>query len=533
VSRAERRWCLAFGGLLAIVTTLPYVWAVAREGEAWRFSGFLFGVEDGNSYVAKMLAGSYGAWLFRTPYTTVPQTGILAFLPYLVLGKLAAGPALHEQLLALYHGARVAAIPFGVMVTYGFASRFLQEPRARQWATVLASIGGGLGWLIPLSGRSTLYGSLPLEFYSPETFGFLAVLGLPHLVVARALLLVALGWYLDGVQQSGRTAWAAVALLALGLFQPLAVVSAWVVIVFHVMLEAWRGGLARAALLARLRVAAGVIAGSSPVVVYYGVLGIVDPFVREWTAQNIIRSPHPIHYVLAYGLFVVVAVWGVARARPRGPHLLLIGWLLALPALAYAPVELQRRLPDGVWVAIVILAVAAVCQWSGGPGSPAIISFAAVSLPSTLLLIVGSLRTAMTPSTPAFIAAEAVAAYRTLSDRAQPGDAVLASFPTGNVLPAWAPVRVPMGHGPESIRLVDVRPRVEAFFRAETDEAERQALLAEHEVRFVFSGPSERSLGDWNPDTADYLTGIYSSGGFQIFAVNDLPGCDCGSGRGG
>jgi len=533
VSKAERRWCLAFSGVLAIVTTVPYLWALTQEGEAWRFSGFLFGVEDGNSYIAKMLAGSHGAWLFRTPYTTVPQTGILAFLPYLLLGKLAAGPALHEQLLALYHGARVLAIPIGVTVTYAFASRFLEEPRSRQWATFLGTVGGGLGWLIPLAGRSTLYGSLPLEFYSPETFGFLATLGLPHLVVARALLLTALGWYLDAVQRDARTAWAAVALLGLGLFQPLAVVSAWVVIGFHVVLEAWRGEQGRAALLARMRVAAGVIGLSSPIVLYYGFLGIVDPFVREWTAQNIIRSPHPIHYVLAYGLFAAVAVWGVARARPRGSHLILIGWLLALPVLAYAPVDLQRRLPDGIWVAMVILAVAAVRQWSGWPGHWAIIGLAALSLPSSLLLIVGGLRTAATPLIPAFVPAEAVAVYRALSDSAEPGEAVLASFQTGNVLPAWAPVRVPMGHGPESIRLRDIRPRVEAFFRAETNDSERRSLLAEHEIRFVLIGPSERLLGTWNADAADYLTEVFSSGGFHVYAVNDLYGCDCGSGRGG
>src|SRR3990172_3657836 len=103
LSREERRWCLALGLVLGLATTLPYVWAFLREGAAWRFSGFVFGVEDGNSYLAKMLEGAYGGWLFRTPYTTAAQTGILAFFPYLLLGKLASGVALHEQLIALFH----------------------------------------------------------------------------------------------------------------------------------------------------------------------------------------------------------------------------------------------------------------------------------------------------------------------------------------------------------------------------------------------------------------------------------------------
>ena len=39
--------------------------------------GFIFAVEDGNSYIAKMLSGVQGAWLFRTPYTSMQQGGVL------------------------------------------------------------------------------------------------------------------------------------------------------------------------------------------------------------------------------------------------------------------------------------------------------------------------------------------------------------------------------------------------------------------------------------------------------------------------
>jgi len=79
------------------VTMLPYLLGYASQGDAWRFTGFVFGVEDGNSYIAKMLSGSAGAWLFRTPYTPEAQRGVLAFLPYILLGKLASPPGLHEQ----------------------------------------------------------------------------------------------------------------------------------------------------------------------------------------------------------------------------------------------------------------------------------------------------------------------------------------------------------------------------------------------------------------------------------------------------
>lgn len=521
MSRAERRWCLAFGLVLGLATTLPYVWAFFREGDAWRFGGFVFGVEDGNSYLAKMLEGAYGAWLFRTPYTTAPQTGILAFFPYLLLGKLAAGTALHEQLIALYHAARFLAIPLAVLATYTFAARVLQEVAWRRWATILASVGGGVGWVLVVLGHGNIYGSLPLEFYSPESFGFLAYLGLPHLVAGRALLLLGLAWYLDALRQSRHAGWAGVAFLVLGFFQPLAVVSAWVVILAHNLLAVVTHRRDKPASPSPFQATFLVLLISSPVVIYYGWLSLADPFVQAWNAQNIILSPHPVHYLLAYGLMAAIGVLGVIRFRSRGPALLAVGWLLSLPFLAYAPVQLQRRLPDGVWAAIVVLAAAALEAMPVRPARRLGLGLAVISLPSALLLLSGSFRAANHPQTPAFIPSGAAEAYEALGSLASRGDAVMASFETGNVLPAWAPVRVLLGHGPESVGLAEARAQVETFYAAGTTEEVRRSILDEHDVRFVFESPLEEHLGDWDPAEALYLEPVYSSAEYRIFAVTD------------
>src|SRR3989304_2050406 len=182
VTASERRWVLWFGMLVMIATTIPYILGYARQGDAWQFTGFVFGVEDGNSYIAKMLSGSNGAWLFKTPYTTSFQPGVIAFLPYLVLGKLAFAPGLHEQLVVLYHFFRIVSGILAILATYDFISLFLNEIIFRRVGLLLSILGGGLGWIAVLVGSS----SLPLEFYSPETFGFLSLYGIPHLALARA-----------------------------------------------------------------------------------------------------------------------------------------------------------------------------------------------------------------------------------------------------------------------------------------------------------------------------------------------------------
>ena len=102
IDKSDRRWFFSLLLVVVFITTLPYFVALSKQGTDWVFSGFFIGVEDGNSYLAKMLSGMAGSWLFKTPYTTQPQNGIIAFLPYLLLGKLVHPPAQHIQLIMLF-----------------------------------------------------------------------------------------------------------------------------------------------------------------------------------------------------------------------------------------------------------------------------------------------------------------------------------------------------------------------------------------------------------------------------------------------
>jgi hypothetical protein len=100
-----------------------------------------------------------------------------------------------------------------------------------------------------------------------------------------------------------------------------------------------------------------------------------------------------------------------------------------------------------------------------------------------------------------------------------PGAVVLAAFETGNALPAWAPLRVVIGHGPESVHLASLRPQVEAFYAEETTDAQRLDFLRQWGVRYVFWGPQERRLGDWNPVGAAYLRLVEQVGAYAVFEV--------------
>lgn len=524
MTSSERRWCLAYAAGLAAVTTLPYLLGYASQSAAWQFTGFVVGVEDGNSYIAKILSGAFGAWLFRSPYTTYPQGGILAFPPYLLLGKLAASPAIHEQLVALFHLFRIGGIPIVVLATYRFAARFLPQVGWRRWVTVLATAGEGLGWVLLLAGRPWWLGSLALDFYSPETFGFLSLFTLPHLVLARAFLLLGLTAYLDAAD-APRSAWLAGGwLAALGLMQPLSIVSAWAVIGMHGAIISLRGRHHwQEEAWPRLKSGAIAVLISAPWVAYYAIVTTTDSYMRLWTAQNRILSPAFPHYLLAYGLMLIpalVGIWWVTRKGTQAEWLL-VGWVILLPAMAYAPTNLQRRLPEGSWVALATLAAMGLgsLAWPTIRARWAASAILLLSLPSPALLIGGGMLTARRPGEPAFRPAAEVQAFRWLADRARPGEAVLTSFATGNALPAWAPVRVVAGHGPESAQLAQVLPEIQSYFAGTLSAGESLEFLRSHHVRYVFVGPEERKLGSLGPSQAGSLVRSYDQDGYLIYEV--------------
>jgi hypothetical protein len=60
---------------------------------------------------------------------------------------------------------------------------------------------------------------------------------------------------------------------------------------------------------------------------------------------------------------------------------------------------------------------------------------------------------------------------------------------------------------------------VEGFYDPRTGDVARLALIRETGARYVFWGPAERALGDWDPASADYLEEIYREGSYAILEV--------------
>jgi hypothetical protein len=243
--------------------------------------------------------------------------------------------------------------------------------------------------------------------------------------------------------------------------------------------------------------------------------------LKQWNAQNILPSAHPAHYLLGYGLWLIPAALGlrVLWRRNRGLAGCVAGWALAVPVLIYAPLTTQRRLIEGFQLPLVALTVLGLTVIGRRWRKWIVPLVTGLSLITTVLLWAGGLNAARALAEPVFLPADQRAVFVWLSANASPGEVALASFETGNFVPAYTPLVAYIGHGPESVFLAQKQPRVATFYQSTTSNAERLRLLTDGQIRWVLFGPHERALGDFDPATADFVRWRFSAGDYAVYEV--------------
>jgi hypothetical protein len=540
VSASEWRRVIVFAAAVMLITTLPYVIGWLSAGDDWQFGGFLFGADDGYSYLAKMRLGARGDWLFTIRYTSEPHDGALLFFPYILLGQvtgLLAGrdsPDLTTALAITFHLARVVC-GFGlILASYRFAAVFLRRPGTRWLALLLISLGGGLGWLLTIIGLGDWLGSLPVDFYVPEGYSFLILFGLPHLALARTALLLGLLLLFRALQTpEGTRAWLRWTLLAGLLWVVMGLCVPFYLAVLYAILGAW--GLAawiheRRFPWALFWRAASAAVVALPVLLYTTAVFVSSDVMGDWSGQNELPSPHLLQYVFGYVALGIPAAAGLRWAwRRRGdaaglPFLLIATWIAVAPFLVYLPINVQRRLAEGVIVPLGILAAAGLRlmfpqrrRWRRARRA-----LLALTLPTAVLLWLGGMFSVLTPDRPLFRPQDEKTVFDALNRRAPRDAVVLSSKETGNVLPAFTNLVAYVGHGPETIRADDKKAQVAAFFAGELDGAARRTLLAQ--VDYVFYGPLEVPENGADPNIwcAD-LRLLETVGDYEVYEVPHDP----------
>lgn len=543
VRRSEWSWVLLWTALALLAANGPYLLGALLSTPEMRFGGAVYGVEDVNSYLAKMRQGARGAWLFHIPYTAEPHPGTIIYLFYLLLGKVGVLLGISPELT--FHIVRVVCGALLLIAVYRFLAHFTAYRAIRRAGFLLVAFSSGLGWVLIVLGRSEWLGSLPLDLISPEAFAFLTLYSPPHLALATACLLWGILLVGEGAaRHEMRAVWT-----GMGAFTVTALIGAFYMVVPGAVLGVdwlvtslrrrhpdWRALW----LLALSGIPAALIVGYE---LYYF---IFDPVYSVWAKQNLVPSLHPAHYVAGYLIVGALAVLGVRRAvrtRPASLQLPMV-WLLVTPLLLAVPFSAQRRLIVGAQVPLCLFAAAGLVygvtlpfgrsrlvRWlsrcprysRAGMRHWLIAVLVLLTVPTNLLLIGGNCVELMARSAPIFHARAELDALDWLRTHSEPDDTVLSAYETGNYIPARAGNRVLLGLGPETIYAARKRAEVSRFFGVAETDAWRQALLRQYGIAYVLVGPVERDLGPFDPARVSYLARVYANAEYAIYQVKVEP----------
>lgn len=550
ISRREWVWAVLAAGVTAVLTLLPYWLGAVTAPDGRVYMHLIMNPEDSLTYWAKMWQGAQGAWLYTIPFTPEPHPGAAIGVFYVWLGQVARAMGL--SLTAVWHISRVLAA-FGLFVTiFGFTAVFLPERLTRWTAYLLALFGSGLGWLLFLSGQAYWLDAFPLDFKDPGAHIFFTGLTYPHIALGTALILFdmlalkRIGDQALAGPAANRRIWLIATLaglgnLVLGIAYPflLYIVAVTAVLFFLYLLFKlraipWQAGF-QTALLFLI---------PAPLYLYFLYVWQTNDIFRIWDAQAGTPSPPWPHYLVGFGVLLVLAGLVVWRRPSSRPHFAILWcWIGAVALLIYAPLGPQRRFIQGVHVAFAILAAAGLVEvalprlqqtrfWQRLVANPryttpklsrfiVALFLLWMSLSNILLLADVSRIAALTQPDPFFRPADELAAVEWLRAQEDGRAVILGDYQTGNLVAAYTGHPVMLGHWAETAEYEGKVTAVAQFFDAATPDTQRQTLLQQFNVRYLWFGPREQALGQFQPDIVPYLTAVYQNNTITLYAITN------------
>ncbi len=579
VGRRELTLVLLWAVLVMAVTCLPYLDAL-RVAEGRVFGGFLWGVDEGNVYLAWIRQAAEGEWFLRNQYCLAPENPRFVNLYFQLAGRLSALTGLSGPVV--FHALRLAGGVFLLWSLYLLTASVTRNLVARWMTLGLASFGSGLGWLAVLTDGAG--GLRPVDVgldwqVQPEAVTFPSLLLNGLFVTAMGLMCQVLRLSARAVtENSGRAAVASgLLLLILGNIHTYNVFAVHLALVLWLAARLWSGTAHWGVVV---RHYATIVAISVPSVIWAVYAAKADP---AFMAKGLTPTPafRFLDYAAGYGLIGLLALGGaifalLPRLRQVGHDAavstLPICWALGNSLVLLIPVSFQRKMVEGLHLPLCILAgvaVAGLTEWltrglrrSGRLREAkertalTVVAVGVACMPSNAFFVaqcLGQVRNnnanlARVLQPPLFLDNGEAKALAWLGQNTTPDDVVLSSSFAGSYLPTYGPGRPWVGHWAETLALVDsghyVPPHaplrtwerlgrdpgvrlarfgdnlalVDTAFRPTSGE-DLLRLLREYPVTMVYYGPWEQAMTAGGHESGELGVAAWKAAASKVLQV--------------
>jgi uncharacterized membrane protein len=551
ISGREWRFVGAIIVVVLVFTSLPYLYGYVSSPPDKQFMGLMLDVPDHGQYLS-WWQSFQSSMLASNKLTPEPNEPIFFNLQWWALAQVSRWTGLGYA--PVYQAFRWLAGALFLWAVYRLIAQFLSETHQRRAAFLLVTSSSGLGWVLVVLKYTLTRGELlfPLDVYIAEGNSFLCILGYPHFSFAAAFIaltfeLVWRGWKQERIKP----------MVGAGL---LALLLGWMhaydlVLIYGIMgsfaLFVWlkerpfkERPLKEQSLFERpfpWRLFWGgmiVFALSCSGAVYSVILTSVDPLWQDVLAQFAnagVYTPSPFHLIILFGfpLILAVATWIALAWRKRwtGENLFVMGWFLVGAALNYIPTDFQVHMLNGWQIPMMILAtkglydfvVPAIANWQPVVSKRAaqwvVVAFVVAVLPTNLYLWAWRFLDLARHDYPYYLHQDDVAALDWLREHTSPDNIVLSSLTVGQYVPAISGNTAFLAHWAQTVNFYDKQKRVARFFDDTTPDQERAETVHAFGVDYVFHGPAERTLGNYDPVTTPWLTLTFSTPQVGVYAV--------------
>ncbi len=512
------------------LTGLPYVYGYLLTPRDLHFMGIVQNAPDSGEYFAWMRESMRGILISNT-LTPEPNAPAFFNLVFWLLGRLALYTGM--SLAQGYQILRVVSAGLFVIAAHYVCARVIADPLERRIAFLLAIFGSGFSLHITLIEKVIGEIDFPAQFFAEGTTLY-SMMAFPLLMLGAGLFTfvfaLALRAYLE--HKLRYAFWAGVLAFLLGwshgydLILVYAVLGAFTLIVFLREGLAWHW-LQSVALIVGMSVWAPL---------YMVFLTRTNATWREALAQFVngsVFSPDPLRLVWLLGLPLIVALVtfdGFAPVRERDARDLFIKtWFGVNLFLIYLPVEYQIHFINGFQIPIAILATRGlfkhILPWCARiprlANKQILLAtlFVLLVAPTGLYFIGQRMLDLSRHYAPYFMHRDQVAALDWLNAHATPDTVVLSSFEVGHFIPGLTGARAFLAHWAMTLGFYEKRALVAQFFDATQSDEQRRATLRRFGVTYVYWSDTERALGVWNPDRAEFLERVWSAPRAAVYRV--------------
>lgn len=525
---------------LMIVTTIPLFFGLIIAPAGYIFTGVHFSVPNDlfvyYSYIEQAVQGNI---LFDNLYTNEPH---LATLNILWLGVGLMAKYLNLSAFVAFNGARIFLIPIFYIVLYVLLSYLFTDVRKRQVATLIASFSSGMGFLLiyrivryPTNFEGGAF-QFPMDIWVPESNTFLTLYYSPHFIASLILIIsifLLSSLYVRNKKISYSIGAGILAFLLFS-FHPFHVPTIFGVLLVYFAAIIFRDSKIHLYLIKHYLV---VFLLSAPAIFYYLYLIKFDFVMGQKALQNMTTTTPLWITFFSYGLLGVLAIAGIIflikEKKFSNKSIFIITWAVVQALLLYLPVNYQRRLSHGLHIPLVVLSTisllifynvitkqkTAITKFLFNQRYLIVLFLVFLLLTSNLFQMSADIFIYSSQRELSYLDQELIDAIRWLKNTKDTSVIYNSANNFINIIPAYSGRSVYVGHGVETPLFAQKQFEVNWFFGKNRTEQSEINYLNNRSIDYIFYGPSEKEIGEYDPNIKSYLSEVYKNTTVTIYEV--------------